>query len=270
VAHVEANEFLGAVKNRIPLQNRMLKSLAQSDSLVFGKLNLNMDVATHGLPPQFVDNLAGTISFSLTNGKLMESGLTQGFSSALSKVNSSLGFHQLTFGTLQGDLKVENGKLLVQDFHIDSSPVGSLLATGQVGFDNALNLQLTHALTPGMSKLVGGAASALTGQLAKWVPVPGLAHVSLIPMDKSGHALLYFTVGGILSRPAFSLDTKRMAKEGATGSGQSGLAQKKAEVKAKVETAVKAQVDSVKSQVKTQVKDAAKAKAKKVLKSFGF
>ncbi len=275
VSRVEANDFISRLNDRVPLKNRLFKSLAGTDSVLFGKINLNADLATQGLPDQFADNLTGTVKMEVVDGKIMESSLTKSLSGALASVSSALGFRQLTFGDMKGDFAVEQGNLLVKDFRIESSPVGSLQAAGKVGFDNALDMQLTQALPPGVSKLVGGASSTLTGQLAKLASVPA-ANVSLVPMDKSGHALLYFLVKGTVTQPAFSLDAPRMAREGA-GSAKAALAdalkQKENELKAraeaekqKLEAEARARAEAEKKKAVNEVKK----QGKKVLKNLGF
>ncbi len=265
VANVEANDFISHLDKRVPIQNRLLRTMTQSDSVVFGKLNLNLDLTTHGLPQHFADNAAGTGVFSLLNGRLMETGFTRGFSGALSQVNSALGFHELAFGSMKGDLQVQNGNLLVKNFTMESTPVGSTQAVGQIGFDNRLKLQMTQALTPAASKVVAGVSGVLSHQLAKLVP--GVGKVSLVPTDKAGHALLYFAVGGLLTNPSFSLDAKRMAQEG-SGSAKSSLTNT---AKAKIKSAVENKVqEEVKKQVGNSAEQAAKKQGRKVLKNLGF
>jgi hypothetical protein len=224
-----------------------------------------------------VKNLGGAILFALADGKLMQSGLTQGFSGALSKVNSSLGFNELTFGGMKGDFKVDNGRLEVRNLNVDNSPLGALLLAGKIGFDNTLDLQLTEALPPAASKLVAGPSGALAGQLSKLAPVPGVANASLVPTDKSGRALLYFAVGGLLTSPTFALDVKRMAKEGAAGSAKAALDDalqaKKDEMKAKaqaekekLEAEAKAKIEAEKGKAVGE----AKKQGRKVLKGLGL
>ena len=285
VNHVEANDFISRLNDRVPLKSRLFKSIArQSDNLIYGKLNLNADLTTHGLPHQFANNLSGTVLAALTDGKIMESGLTKNLSSALSKVNSSLGFKELAFSELKADLKVENGNLWVRDFHVQASALGGAQASGKIGFDNALDLNLTQSLPPGVSKMVGGATGALTGQLAKLASVPQLANASLVPMDKSGHALLYYLVGGTLTQPTFSLDAGRMAKEG-TGNAKSALEdalrQKQNELKAraeaekqKLEAEARARIEAEKKKAvdkaKTEGANQVKQQGKKLLKNIGL
>jgi hypothetical protein len=298
VNHVEANDFISRLNDRLPANNRIMKSLAHADSVIFGKLTLNMDVATHGLPQAMSDNLTGKIAFALTDGKLVESGFVKGLSDALSKYSKSLAFHDLTFSSFKSDLEASNGKLLVKDANISESIVGAVLAAGAIGFDNTLNLNLESHLPPGASGALAGASSALTSELSKLPGASALSGASLVPMDKAGRAIVYFLVGGTLAKPTFAVDSKRMVSEasgGAKNALNDALQKKKDELKAqanaektKLEGQAKAKADSAKAQVqaaadtekkkaaaaaedqKKKATDQAKQQGKKALKGLGF
>jgi uncharacterized protein involved in outer membrane biogenesis len=272
VNKVEANDFISRLNDRVPLQNKMLKSLAGTDSALFGKFSMNLDLRTNGLPAAFANNLSGPIVFSITDGRIVGVEWTKSLSASLAKAHSSLGFEQLTFSELKGDLLAENGKLLVRDLSFDSPRAGAGRASGAIGFDNSLKLQLTQALPPSASALVGGVGNALLGQLQKFAP--GVAGGSLFPTDKQGRALLYFNVDGTVSSPKFSLDAKRMASEGAAGAAAStaraALAARAAEEKAKLEAAARARIEAEKKALQEKaaaegqkLKDKAAAEAKK-------
>jgi uncharacterized protein involved in outer membrane biogenesis len=262
VTKVEANDFISRLNDHVPLQNEMLRSLAGTDSALFGKFSMNMNLKTHGLPGAFADNLSGPIVFSITDGRIVGVEWTKSLSASLAKAHSSLGFEQLTFSELKGDLLAENGKLLVRDLSFDSPRAGAGRATGSIGFDNALDLQLTQALPAAASSVVAGAGNALLGQLQKFAP--GAPSGSLFPTDKQGRALLYYQVGGSVSDPTFSLDAKRMATEGAgtaaAGAARAALAARAAEEKARLEAAAKAKFDSEKAKLEA----AAEAEKKKL------
>ncbi len=298
VNHVEANDFISRLNDRLPANNRLMKSLARADSVIFGKLTLNMDVATHGLPQAMSDNLTGKIAFALTDGKLVESGFVKGLSDALSKYSKSLAFHDLAFSSFKSDLEASNGKLLVKDANISESIVGAVLAAGAIGFDNTLNLNLESHLPPGASGALAGASGALSSELSKLPGASALAGASLVPMDKAGRAIVYFLVGGTLAKPTFAVDSKRMVSEasgGAKNALNDALQKKKDELKAqanaektKLEGQAKAKADSAKAQVqaaadaekkkaaaaaeeqKKKATDQAKQQGKKVLKGIGF
>ncbi|MDB5050424.1 MAG: hypothetical protein JWO30_3495 [Fibrobacteres bacterium] len=287
VNHVEANDFISRLNDHLPGSNRLMKSLSRADSTIFGKFNLNMDVRTHGTPQVVADNLAGKIAFALNDGKLMETGLVKGLSDALSKVSKSLAFHEFTFSNFKSDLEAANGKLLVKDASISESVVGGIMAAGAIGFDNTLDLSLESHLPPNLSSGVLGAGSALASEVAKLSQIPALGGASLVPVDKAGRAVIYFLVGGTLSKPSFTLDAKRMATEATSGAKSAlsdALNKKKLELKgqadaekAKAEAAAKARIDEEKKkldaaaeQQKKKGTDEAKKQGKKVLKGLGL
>ncbi len=287
VAKVEANDFISRLNDRLPATNKIMKSLANSDSTLYGKFNLKMDVKTHGLPATMADNLTGLINFSLLDGKLMKTGMVQGLSDALGKVSKSLAFQNFTFSNFTTELEAANGKLLVKDCKINESAVGSMAVTGSIGFDNSLALNMENHLPPSLSQGIAGATGALTSQLAKLTNIPALAGASLVPMDKTGHALLYFLIGGTLSRPSFSLDSKRMTGEASAGAKNAlsdAFNKKKDELKAKFDTEkakleaeAKAKLDAEKKKLMDQAEaqkqkgvEEAKQQGKKLLKGFGL
>jgi len=273
VNKVEANDFISRLNDRVPLQNKMLRSLAGTDSALFGKFTMALDLKTHGLPAAFASNLSGPIVFSVTDGKIVGVEWTKSLSASLAKAHSSLGFEQLEFSELKGDLLAENGNLVVRDLSFDSPRAGAGRAAGTIGFDNSLKLQLTQALPPAATAMVTGASNALLGQLQKFAP--GLPGGSLFPSDNQGRALLYFIVDGDLSKPRFALDAKRMASEGsgnavkasaqkalqdAARKKQEELSARAQEERAKLEAAAKAKFDAEKK----RLEDAAAAEKKKL------
>jgi len=287
VAKVEANDFISRLNDRLPTSNRLMKTLSKADSTIFGKFNLNVDVKTHGLPQTMADNLTGKVDFGILDGKLTETGLVKGLSDALGKVSKSLAFHDFTFSSFKTEMEAEAGKLIIKDCRINESVVGAIAATGSVGFDNSLSLSLENHLPPGLSQAVAGAGGALTSEIAKLSQVPALGGVSLVPVDKAGRAVLYFLVGGAITKPSFALDSKRMASEAGSGAKSvlnETLNKKKEEVKAraeaektKLENEAKARADEEKKklqqqadQQKQKASDEAKKQGKKVLKGLGF
>jgi hypothetical protein len=108
---VEANDFVSRLNDRVPLQNKMLRSLAGTDSALFGKFTMALDLKTRGLPDAFAANLSGPITFSIKEGRIVGVEWTKSLSASLAKAHSSLGFEQLAFSELKGDLLAENALL---------------------------------------------------------------------------------------------------------------------------------------------------------------
>ncbi len=252
---VEANDFLSRLNDRLPATSPLTRALGKADSMLFGKFDMDMAMGTHGLPADFLNNLSGTLFLAVLQGKLVQTGLVSGLSSAAAKVSPSLGFGDLSFDKFDGDFLVDDGKLFVKSVDIDKTPVGSLFLDGAVGFDNSLDLKLTQTLTPGLSKAVSGAGSALAKQVGSLAGISGLEQVSLLPTDAQGRNLLYFLVDGTVSQPRFSLDAKRMASEGAAGG-----------VKKAAEAALKKKVDEAKALAQAK-KDSLEAVARQKLEA---
>lgn len=269
VARVEANDFISRLNDHVPLKNKLLKSLAGTDNLVYGKFDLDMDLTTGGLPGQFAERAAGTARFSVTGGKLVGIAWTRSLSGALAKVHSSLGFQEFNFSALRGDLALEKGSIRVKDFSFDGSRAGSARASGRVGLDNSLNLTLTHTLPSDASKAVAGGSSAVLSQLAK-LSGSKAAGGSLLPTDASGRAMIYYTVRGEVTSPSFGLDAQRMAKEGAAGaaaaSAKEALQTRARAEKEKLEAQAKARLEAEKK----KAKEGGVKKGKKVLKDLGL
>src|SRR5690606_33272616 len=134
------NDFISRLNDHVPVKNKLLKSLAGTDNSVFGKFSLNLDLVTGGLPDQFAERATGTAVFSVADGRLVNVGWTEGLSSALSKVHSSLGGKEFTFSELKGDLVIDKGKLLVRALDFGAPPFGTARATGTLGLDNSVAL----------------------------------------------------------------------------------------------------------------------------------
>lgn len=288
---VEANDFISRINDQLPGHSKLVKGLSKLDSAIFGKLNLNLDVQTSGMPQDFAQNLTGAILFLLADGKILQTGLTSGLSGAMNKAHSSLGFKDMTFGLFKLDLAAENGRLLVRDAKVNESPVGMITAKGSVGLDNTLALQIDQALPPAASKAVLGTTGAVSSTVAKMAGVAELGQVGLFPKDAQGRALLYYAVGGTVTNPDYKLDVKRMATEanaGVKSALSAAVDAKKAELKAKLdaekeklEAQAKAKADSVRQALEAKAeaekqkavegaKSKVKDEAKKKLKGLGL
>lgn len=262
VNKVEANDFISRLNDHVPLKHAILRSLAATDSAIFGKFSMNADLRTFGLPDAFADNLSGPLSFAVTDGRIVGVEWTKSLSASLARAHSSLGFEQLEFSGLKGDFVAQDGRLLVRDLSFDSPRVGAGRATGTVGFDNTLDLHLTQTLPKSASGLVSGAGNALLGQLRK--VAPGVPDGSLVPTDPQGRALMYYTVRGTVNSPVFALDAQRMAAEGAGGAAaraaRAAVAARVAEEKARLEAAARARLETEAA----RVREAAAAEKKKL------
>lgn len=287
VTQVEANDFISRLNDRLPPKNRFFSSVAGSDNLLFGKLNLDLDMKTSGLPQTLMNNLTGVVNLVVNEGKVANTGLVKGFSSNLAKVNKSLAFQDLSFSNFKLNLQAAGGKFLVKEARIHESPVGGISALGTIGFDNTLDLVLENRLPQALSKQLSGASTALATGAAQATGIAGLGNISVFPKDAEGRVLLYYAVGGLLSAPTFALDQGKMAKgakQQAEDALRAELKAKEAELRAraeaekqKLETEARARVDAEKKKVEERVgeekkkaSEEAKKRGRDALKGIGF
>jgi len=207
VDRVEANDFISNARHNITGNSEIAKQLRNLDNTIFGKLSMNMDVSTRGMPQNFVDNLAGPVSVQVTNGSLRGSkilssvgGGISSFEIAGKKVLNSLipSFGEkgdMNFEDLKATLEAKDGQLLVKDFRINAKSLGLLAFGGGVGFDGTLNLKLQNTLNSSISSNLSNLTRA--------------SPVALYSKDESGNALLFFNIGGTFSDPKVTLDANK-------------------------------------------------------------
>lgn len=235
--NLEANDFIMAFNKRLPPSNGLMKSVRELGDVVYGKLNLNMNVTSHGLPQDLANNLTGPISISLEKGLLKNAGILQSLSNSLQKVSPSLAYKELGFEKLESNLEAQDGKLLVKNMTVSESPIGGIDAKGSVGFNTELDLLFENKLKPGISQKLNSGGDAAKGLLSKVVGAEALQGVSAFPTDAAGRVLLFYTVKGTLKDPKFGLDSKRMiggAKEAVANALKNKLAEEQAKLKAKL------------------------------------
>ncbi|MDR2581118.1 MAG: AsmA family protein [Fibromonadaceae bacterium] len=208
VDRVEANDFITNGRKNITGETALAKQIHNLDNTVFGKLSMNLDVNTKGLPHEFVDNLSGPISLQITNGSVKGSKILGSVGSGISNFEiagkkvlsgkvpvSDKG--DMSFDDLKASFEARDGQLLVRDFNINARALGSFAFTGGVGFNGDLNLNLQNTLSPSISSNLNNLTRA--------------SPVSLYQRDARGNALLFFNIGGSLADPKVTLDANQMS-----------------------------------------------------------
>jgi len=267
---VEANDFISNGKNNITGDSEIAKQIRNLDNTVFGKLGMNMNVSTKGLPQNFLDNLSGPISTQITNGSLRGSKILSSVGSSISnfdiagkKVLSSAvpvnSKGDMSFDDLKADFEAKNGQLLVKSLNINAKSLGLLSFGGGVGFNGDLNLKLQNTLSPSIS--------ANLNNLTKASPV------ALYAKDASGNALLFFNISGTFADPKVTLDASKNVnplnnlKDAATAKlneAKDKAKEKLNEEKAKLEAAALAKKKELEAKAKAEAdKLKAEAEAKK-------
>ena len=275
---VQANDFITHGNDNVQGETVLAKQIRGLDNTVYGKLKLQMDLNTRGLPQTFVNHLNGPISVQLNQGKIVGSnvagaivGGVSDFEIAGRKVLKDVvkvDLNDLTFKDLHADFEARNGELLVKDWTMDAGGLGALALSGSVGLDGLLNLGVQNTLTASMTQklesLVGGAQKALAGAASKALGGIGagvassVASASLYPKDASGNALLFLGLGGSLQNPKAQIDRPKMASA-LKSSSQNAVASPAADLKANLKASATAKIDDAKAKAQ-QALDAQKAK----------
>ncbi len=262
---VEANDFITHGKNNVTGNSEIAKQIRSLDNTIFGKLSINMNVSTKGLPQNFVDNLSGPISLQVTNGSLRGSKILGSVGSSISNFDvagkkvlsgkvpvSSKG--DMSFNDLKAEFEARNGQLLVKNLNINASSLGLLAFSGGVGFDGALNLKLQNTLNSSVSSNLNNLTKA--------------SPVALYAKDGNGNALLFFNIGGTFSDPKVTLDASK--NENPLSNLKDAATAKLNEEKAKLEAAALAKKKELENKAKAEAeakKKQAEAKAKAELEA---
>jgi hypothetical protein len=259
VDKVEANDFITHGNDNVTGDSPIAKQIRDLDNTVFGKLNMKLDVSTKGLPQNFVDNLSGPVSVSLTNGSLKGSKILgsvgsgiAGFEIAGKKVLSGVvpvnDKGDMSFDDLKAEFEAKDGQLLVKDLKINAKALGLLAFTGGVGFDGNLNLKLQNTFNSSVSSNLNNLTKA--------------SPIALYAKDGNGNALLFFNIGGTFSDPKVTLDASK--NENPLNNLKDAAAAKLNEVKDKAKEKLneeKAKLEAAALAKKKELEDKAKAEA---------
>jgi len=257
---VQANELISNGNNNFQGETGLEKHLRDLDNSIYGKMNLDMNIETNGVPETFVSNLDGLIALQLRDGKVMGSSMGNAIGGSVNSFDI-LGkkplsgqvpdLKNLTFSGMDAKLKVKDGNVTVEDFELGNTPLGMMSFTGGVGPDAGLKLAVKNILPDGISQklasITGGVHKAAAGALAGTAAgslAKGVTGASLYPKTDQGNAIFYYDIGGKLGSPSVSLNASRMKSEAGDGASE-GV---KANLAAKAD----------------ELKDAAKAKADEV------
>lgn len=240
VDKVEANDFIRRLNDRLPATSMLMKSIRNSDDVLFGKFSMKTNLKTFGLPQEMAQNLTGLIDLKVSDGALKNTGFVASLSNQMSKVNKDLAVKDLTFKELVGVLEAKDGQLLVKHLGINESPVGSMNLEGAIGFDAILALGLDNALPKSASTLLAGGTDHVKGLLSS-VPVVGAAvqDISVLPTDEQGRIHMYYKITGPVTDPKFNIDGNRMVSGAASA-------------KEKLKEAINAKLDEAKAKLEAE------------------
>jgi len=167
--------------------NPLLSAFAPAAAgVLFGQLDLALGLEGAGTEwPTIRKQLDGKGNLLLRNGKLVSPELVNGLANVL-----NLGdLKELVFDTFKGNLRIENGKVLL-DGSVNSSRI-KLYPKGSIGLDGSLDMGLDTRLNPELA-----ARADAGGKVTRYLK------------DDQGWTRLPLQLGGSFGSPSFGLDAK--------------------------------------------------------------
>ena len=169
----------------------MLPNFTTFGQYLFGKLSTTTALKgdlndTLGLDPQ---SLLGKGTVNMTDGKLIGLPMMEKLSGLINIAE----LKSINFKDWTNEFSVENGRFTVKDLKVNAGPTG-LALDGSQGLDGSLNYVLSVKLPESFSDRI---------------KLPGVGAQLLDYMkDKDGRYNLSFNVGGMMSTPSVSVNTK--------------------------------------------------------------
>ncbi len=294
VKRVEIGDILGSFGGFLKPTTALNREINNLQSSLFGKLTLSSNFTGNGgTSDAIMQNLKGGVDVKMANGRIDNSLIVNRLSGAMEKF---VKIDDITFRELSAGLRVENASVLIRNLALQSN-AGDWKATGKVGFDASLGINLANRLTKPMSnqvlKVQSGGKSILKGlvkntQFAK--TAGSLIDNVGIPTDNAGRVTLKFALTGTASDPKAAFtgfgagtvkksEPQKSVKQQAVKKVQETINQKKAEaqkrlneerkqVEAKVEQKVQQQKKVVDQQKRTIEKNLKKDVGKRLKKLF--
>ncbi|MEJ2525949.1 MAG: AsmA family protein [Desulfuromonadales bacterium] len=165
--------------------------LPKAADTLFGAMNLDMTVKGRGTQwPALRQQLTGQGEVQVENGRIVSPALVNGLTSFLQLTSAN----EIKFKTLQGNLRIKDGKIQV-DSRMTSDQI-KLFPKGTIGLDGQLDLAMDTRLSP-----------QLSGQLDSG------GKVTRYLTDQEGWSQLPLLVTGDVTAPRFGLDPKGLQKK---------------------------------------------------------
>lgn len=157
---------------------------------ISGILSAKADVSGRGVNPAAMkQNLAGTGSFEVKNGKLTGSG----FMSELARFLGSEELRIVRFSSFAGTYRIKNGQVLL-DSALDGSDI-KMKPVGRIGFDKSLDMDIDTLVAP-----------RITGKVARGT-------VGSFVTNDQGWGEIPLKATGTVGSPHFSLSGKKLGRK---------------------------------------------------------
>lgn len=203
---VDVNPLINDYNDQLMLTSPLSKSISKMDNTIYGKINLNFNLNSVGVPATYFDNAKANLTSNILNGKIKNSKMLNSINSAygsLSKIGfkvSSLKEGTLHFSNLKNKMKLSHGKLILESLKIKKTIFGDLDMKGALSKNGKLNLKALNLLSLKDSKKI-----SKNPRTALAFPFQG------------ERAQVFMKIGGQVSKPSVSIDLKKMAQKSKGG-----------------------------------------------------
>ncbi len=202
--------------------NDFIQRFCKVSGFLYGKFDMKGDYSAAGWEPQqFLSSMSLSSLGAIQEGKLVTSGVVYNLLNDIAKKIGKPFEKEQPLKSLTSNIRVKDGKVIVDGLKANLSNIGDLTLGGYYGFNNQIGydgtIQLTQELTSQLASQ-GGVLGGLTGLLS----------------DKStGRLLVPLKVTGTMDKPEASVDFSSLTKSAGenlkqkTGSALQNLLKKK-------------------------------------------
>ncbi|KMQ52958.1 Outer membrane assembly protein [Chitinispirillum alkaliphilum] len=265
VSGVEVNQLFSGFGDFIPPTTALNRELRNLQNSLFGKINISSRLSGRGAnPDEIVESLNGNINFELSNGYISNALILDRVADI---VKNFIEIENLTFRQFNAQMQVSKGNLIIDDMNILST-AGDWRASGRVGFNNQLDLNISNRLPSGISQSILSVQSrgrdALSGLLSGTAldGASGLLDEVGIPSDRDGRVTLLLNVGGTLDDPGVTFTgfapgeasrapARRSVQESVTERVQENVEQHREQI----ESRVREERNRIEEQIEERVRD---------------
>lgn len=258
--NMEANDFISNLNDVPKNDGKLMSSLKSMDNTIYGKLNLQSDIKTHGnTSNQFKNNTSGTIVAQLRSGQIKNATILGELTSPLPKIIKPF-IPNLTDFRLSKlmllNMEIKQGKIHVTNLAIPLRQL-DLKGYGTIGLDNTMDMKMDITLSAFVSRkitqqqkrlrqaaggLLGKIGGGQVGKMAQGALGSALDRVQLIPTNKQGRVVPIIGAKGKTNRLQYYLagfQGETTQDTGGAGGGPSLVDQAKAGAKKALEDAKK-------------------------------
>lgn len=204
VSNVQVNDLLAGFGDLIPPTTALNRELRSIQNSLFGKINLTSKMGGNGsTEEEIVQSLDGTIGLKVTDGHIANALILDRITGVLERF---VAIDNFNFRELNADMRISDGNLIIDDMKAFTG-VGDWTASGNVGFDNQLNVTVANRLPKRSSSTLLSVQSKGKDALRGLLSGTALAGASNlvddigVPSDRDGRVTVNLNLRGTVEDP---------------------------------------------------------------------